>query len=108
MGQCPKPGPERFVFHAQLADALHGGGELAVGLIGLALFQGTLERGLGPPAPLLELDGGQAEFAGEQLGGLAAHEPQHDPALARRTPALARRQRADPGDARRLVSPTCG
>src|SRR5215207_7239568 len=33
------PGPEQFDLHAELADALHGGGELAVGGVGLALLQ---------------------------------------------------------------------
>ena len=87
-------GPQQLVLHAQLADPLHGGGELAVGRVRLALFQRALERGFGLLPPLLELEHRQAELAGEQLGGLAAHQPQHHLALARRAPALAGRQRA--------------
>jgi hypothetical protein len=94
LGQCPKPGLEQFDFHAELADALHGGGELAVGGGGLALLQRTVERGFGLLAPPLELGHRQAELTGERLGGLAAQQAQDDLALARNAPALTRRQRA--------------
>src|SRR5689334_22271919 len=96
---CP---PSRGI-RTELADPLHGCGRLAVGLVRLAFFQRALERGLGPLAPLLEPEHRQAEFAGEQLGGLAAHQPQHHLALAARAPALAGRQwaRCDPTRGRR-------
>src|SRR3712207_453706 len=61
-------GPQQLVLHAELADAPHGGGELAVGLVRLALLQRSLERGLGLLAPLLEPEHRQAELPGEQLG----------------------------------------
>jgi hypothetical protein len=91
LGQCPKPGTQQLILHAELADAPHGGGEFAVGRVRLALFQRALERAFGLSPPLLELEHRQAELAGEQLGGLAAHQAQHHLALARRAPALARR-----------------
>ena len=96
MGQCPKPGAQQLILHAELADALHGGGEFAGGGISFALLQRALQRGFGLPAPLLQLEDRQAELAGEELGGLAAQQAQHDLALARRAPTLARRQRARP------------
>ena len=92
LGQCPKLGPQQLVLHRQLADALHGRGELTIRRIALTLLQRPFEGGLGPLLPLLELEQRQAELAGEQLGRLAAHQPQHHLALARRTPALTRRQ----------------
>jgi hypothetical protein len=94
LGQCPKPGAQQLVLHAELTDALHGGGELAVGRIRLALPQRALERRFGFLAPLLQLEDGQAKLAGEQFRRLAAHQAQHHLALARRAPALAGRQRA--------------
>src|SRR3712207_9410852 len=47
MGQGPKPGAEQFILHTELADTLHGGGEPAVGGIGLTLLERAVERGLG-------------------------------------------------------------
>jgi hypothetical protein len=94
LGQCPKPGAEQFDFDAEFADALHGGGELAVGGVGLALLQRAVERGLGLLTPPLELEHRQAELAGEQLGGLTAQQAQDDLALARDAPPLAGRQQA--------------
>ena len=69
-------------------------GELTVRRVGVALFQSALERAFGLLAPLLKLEQRQTELAREQLGRLAAHQPQHHLALARRAPALAGRQRA--------------
>src|SRR5215218_3963888 len=92
-----EPGAEQLDLHAEFADALHGGAELAVGRIGFTLLERALERGLGLPAPLLELEHRQAEFAGKQLGGLAAQQAQHHLALARNAPPLAGRQRAGLG-----------
>src|SRR3954463_4271631 len=57
-------------------------------------LQPPLQCRLGLLPPLLELEQRQAELAREQLGGLAAQQSQHHLALARRAPALARRQRA--------------
>src|SRR3712207_4765069 len=91
MGQCPKPGAEQFILHTEFADTLHGGGEPAVGGIGLTLLERAVERGLGLLAPLLQLEEGQAELAGEELGGLAAQQAQHDLALASDAPPLAGR-----------------
>ena len=91
MGQCPKPRAEQLTFPAELAEALQGGGERAVGRIRLALLQRAQERGFGLLAPVFELEDRQAELAGEQLGGLAAHHAQHRLALASDAPALARR-----------------
>jgi hypothetical protein len=72
LGQCPKPGAEQLVLHAEFADALQGGGELAVRRIRLTLLQRAVERRLGLPTPLLQLEDGQAELTGEELRGLAA------------------------------------
>ena len=72
LGQCPKPGAQQLVLHAQFADAPHGGGELALGRIGLALLQRVLERGFGLLAPLLQFEHRQTELTGEHRGGLAA------------------------------------
>src|ERR671932_952875 len=58
----------------------------------LSITPFVFERRLGLLPPLLELEQRQAELAREQLGGLAAHQPQHHLALARRTPALTGRQ----------------
>src|ERR671917_1428853 len=87
-------GPQQFDLHRELADALHGGGELAFGWITLALLERTLERHLGLLPPLLELEQRQAELAREQLGRLATHQPQHHLAFASRAPALVRCQPA--------------
>src|SRR5918997_1762339 len=73
------------------------GGELTAPVrVGLPFLERVLERRLGPLPPLPELEEGQAEFAGEQFGGLAAHQAQHHLALASDAPPLARRQGADP------------
>jgi hypothetical protein len=87
-------GPQQLDFHAELADPLHGRGELAVGGVGLALLQRAVERGLGLLAPLLELERRQAELAGEQFGRLAAQQAQDGLALAPDAPTLAGRERA--------------
>jgi hypothetical protein len=89
LGQCPKPGAEQLVLHAELADALHGCGELAVGRVGPAFLERLFERGLGLPAPLLQLEDRQAELAGKRFHGLAAHQAQHHLALAPGAPAPA-------------------
>ena len=46
-------------------------------------------------APLLELEDGNTELAGEELHALAPQQTQDDLALVRDTPALARRRGAD-------------
>jgi transposase len=81
------------------------GGELTAPVrVGLPFLERVLECRLGPLPPLPELEEGQAEFAGEQFGGLAAHQAQHHLALASDAPPLARRQGADPWRARRRGS----
>src|SRR3954471_19672868 len=87
-------GPQQFDLHREFADPLHGRRELAVSWVSLALLQRPLPCRLRLLPPLLELEQRQAELAREQLGRLAAHQPQHHLALARRAPALARRQPA--------------
>src|SRR5512132_1314700 len=87
---------QQLDLHAELADALHGGSQLTAGRVGVALLQRAVQRRLRRLAPLLQLEDRQTELAREQFGGLAAHQAQHDLALAPDAPALARRQRADP------------
>ena len=67
----------------------------ACGGLRLALLERAVEGGVGLLAPLLELEDGNAELAGEEFHVLPAQQVQNDLALARDAPALTWRQRAE-------------
>ena len=75
--------------HHQLAEALERSIELHPIARGLALTQRGVDPGQGSLLPLLQAVGLDAQFAREDLDGLAAEEPQDHLALAVDAPALA-------------------
>src|SRR5271165_1509188 len=99
---------QQLVLHAQLANALHGGGKLAGRGVCLAFLQRAIEGGVGLRPPLLQLVERDAEFTRQQLGGLAAQQTQHHLALAAHTPALAWSQRTDRRPRTVRAAMTCG
>ena len=73
---------EQLDLHAQLADPLHGRGELTAHRIRLALLQRAIQRRFRLLTPALELVERHAEFAREILGGLATQQSKHRLTLA--------------------------
>lgn len=89
-------GTEQLDLHAELADAPHGRGEFGAGGLRLALLERAVEGSIGLLASLLELEDGNAEFAGEQFHAFPTQQTQDDLPLVPGAPALTWRQRANP------------
>src|SRR5450759_3758868 len=81
-------GVQQLVLHGELADAAHGGVELRLERIALALLEPGVEAGERLVFPALEAIDLDAELAGERVERLSAQQPQRDLTLARKAPAL--------------------
>src|SRR5450756_2431378 len=84
------PRVQQLVLHGELADAAHGGVELALEGIALALLEPRVHAGERLVFPALEAVDLNAELAGERLERFSAQQPQRDLTLAREAPALPR------------------
>src|SRR5450756_351244 len=84
------PRVQQLVLHGELADAAHGGVELALEGIALALLEPRVHAGERLVFPALEAVDLNAELAGERLERFSAQQPQRHLTLAREAPALPR------------------
>src|SRR5665647_1401450 len=84
------PRVQQLVLHGELADAAHGGVELALEGIALALLEPGVHAGQSLVFPALEAVDLDAELAGERVERLSAQQPQRHLTLAREAPALPR------------------
>jgi hypothetical protein len=85
---------QQLVLHGALADAAHGGVELVLEGIALALLEAGVEAGERLLLPALEAVDLDAELAGERVAGFAAQEPQRHLTFAGKAPTLSRSERA--------------